>query len=56
MRKTLKLSPKYFGSFKVLKKKIRAVAYILGLPKDSKIHPFFHVSLLKKKIGDNVVI
>lgn len=46
----LKLAPKHYTPYEVIKK-IGAVAYTLKLLVSSKIHPTFHVSLLKKHHG-----
>ena len=50
-----KLLPKYYGTYKVLQK-IGTMAYKLELPTSSRVHPVFHVSCLKKVIGENIPI
>ena len=46
-----KLRPKYTGPYEIVKK-VSPVAYTLAMPKGSRIHPTFHVSLLEKYLPD----
>ncbi|XP_071918731.1 uncharacterized protein [Coffea arabica] len=50
IRRNLKLATKFYGPFEV-EKRVGEVAYKLKLPPTARIHPVFHVSLLKKRIG-----
>ena len=54
-KKDNKLSPKYYGPYKVLQK-IGTMAYKLDLPSSSRVHTVFHVSCLKKVIGDKIPV
>jgi hypothetical protein len=54
-KKDNKLSPKYYGPYKVLQN-IGTMAYKLEFPASSQVHPVFHVSCLKKGIGDKIPV
>ena len=50
-----KLKPCFYGSYRVIRK-VGQVAYELELPQGSKIHNVFHVSCLKKALGQKMTM
>jgi hypothetical protein len=54
-KKDNKLSPKYYGPYKMLQN-IGTIEYKLEFPASSRVHPVLHVSCLKKVIGDKIPI
>ncbi|WMV49348.1 hypothetical protein MTR67_042733 [Solanum verrucosum] len=51
-----KLSPRYIGPYRI-SKRIGNVAYELELPQElAEVHPMFHISMLKKCMGDPSLI
>ncbi|GAB2293176.1 hypothetical protein Dimus_038252 [Dionaea muscipula] len=53
LRKNLKLAARCYGPYKILVA-VGPVAYKLELPSSVVIHHVFHVSLLKRKVGESV--
>lgn len=52
-RKSDTLSPQLNGPYKVIAK-VGSLAYTLRLPEGSRVHPTFHVSLLKKCLDPSI--
>ncbi|KAH9687361.1 hypothetical protein KPL70_014745 [Citrus sinensis] len=53
-RASQKLAKRYYGPFTILER-VGPVAYKLNLPLDCKIHPVFHISMLKPFSGSSPI-
>jgi len=51
-RRSLKLAPLFYDLFSIIRK-VSLVAYELDLPWESRVHPVFHMSQLKLKLGSS---
>ena len=49
-----KLQPRFYGPYKIIRK-VGEVEYELELPPEGNIHNIFHVSNLKKVVGQHIV-
>ena len=54
-KKLGKIVARYYGPFKVIQK-VGVVSYKLDLPLGSLIHLVFHASILKDKLGNQMVL
>ncbi|KAJ0113789.1 hypothetical protein Patl1_02635 [Pistacia atlantica] len=52
--KNQKLSPRFYGPFHIIAN-MGNVTYCLNLPPETKIHPVFHISCLKKHPGSDSI-
>ncbi|GJR81588.1 putative mitochondrial protein, partial [Tanacetum coccineum] len=51
----LRVYPRYYGLYRMLER-VGEVTYKLQLPEGARIHPVYHVSQLKRALGDGVVV
>jgi hypothetical protein len=53
MKGAEKLKPRFYGPYRI-SRRIWEVAYEIEIPEGNKIHNMFHVSCLKKEVGQHI--